>query len=263
MINLKRSFFLAAVCFIQLRARAAENSLSIYNVNPVQDGTIIGLSLAASGWAHINADSLIRKRCPCDPDELNSWDRQVVGNSNSSAARASDFGVTAAIVAPFVVTGMDTGFSEIFFEDAIIYAEVLAVNTTVLSATKYSVQRPRPKTYDGDPGYVNKADGYQSFYSGHVSTTFAALSAASTTLQIRHPEYGKWPWIVTGVVGVGVAYGRVADGQHFYTDVLTGALVGAAIGTSIPRLHLRRNELSDFKILPQGDGFWALWTGQF
>jgi len=190
------------------------------------------------------SESLINKRCPCDPNELNSWDRSVLNSyssdSSSAAAKTSDIIVVAALIAPVVIDWLDVGVSREFLSDMTVYAEVLSLNSALVSVTKYSVQRPRPKTYLGEPSYVNGADGYQSFYSGHVSTSFAALTAASATLQQRHPEYGNWPWIITAAVGTSVAFERVAAGQHFYTDVLVGAMVGTAIGVYVPHYH-RKN----------------------
>ena len=37
-----------------------------------------------------------------------------------------------------------------------------------------------------------------------------------------------------------ISYERVRAGQHFPTDVIMGALVGAGIGVLVPHLHRRR-----------------------
>ncbi len=39
-----------------------------------------------------------------------------------------------------------------------------------------------------------------------------------------------------------VGYERVRAGEHFPTDVIAGAMAGAAIGTLVPHLHRLHNE---------------------
>ena len=46
-------------------------------------------------------------------------------------------------------------------------------------------------------------------------------------------------WVLSEGMAAATAYLRVAAGKHFYTDVLTGAIVGSAIGLLIPYLHRR------------------------
>ena len=69
---------------------------------------------------------------------------------------------------------------------------------------------------------------------------FAALSASAMTIHLR---YGAktWPWVVTALVGSSVAIERVADGRHFPTDVMVGAVMGTTVGILVPRLHALKN----------------------
>ena len=51
------------------------------------------------------------------------------------------------------------------------------------------------------------------------------------------------PWrlpvcIGSYAVALGVAASRVLSGNHYITDVLVGALIGAACGAVVPLLHL-------------------------
>ncbi|HEY4394722.1 MAG TPA: phosphatase PAP2 family protein [Polyangia bacterium] len=121
-----------------------------------------------------------------------------------------------------------------------------ALNTTV----KYAVQRPIPRAYS-DPVAAANPDSYRSFYSGHTSLAFAALSTTSVTLNAR---YGlTWqPWVATVAIGVSVAIERVLAGYHFYTDVLVGAAAGAAVGIAVPLVHLRARELRLSALRPAG-----------
>ena len=96
----------------------------------------------------------------------------------------------------------------------VVYVEALAVDTALQNATNFIVARPRPRTYAGDPAFVGSAEGYLSFYAGHVSTTFAGLAVAAYTMRKRYGEQ-VWPWVVGALIASSVAVERVASGHHF------------------------------------------------
>jgi len=81
----------------------------------------------------------------------------------------------------------------------VVYVEALAVDTALQNATNFIVARPRPRTYAGDPAFVNSGEGYLSFYAGHVSTTFAGVVVAAYTIRKRYGEQ-VWPWIVGALI---------------------------------------------------------------
>jgi membrane-associated phospholipid phosphatase len=196
---------------------------------------------------------LARKSCqasPCDPAGINRLDRGTVGNHNAVASIAADvtaYGVPAVLP---LIDLLDLGFGRAIGEDLVVYAETLAIDTALQNATNFIVARPRPRTYANDPAFVGSAEGYVSFYAGHVSTAFAGLSAAAFTIRKRYGEQ-VWPWIVGGLIASSVAVERVASGHHFPTDVGVAAVVGTAIGITVPWLHLRRGE-THVQIVPVG-----------
>jgi membrane-associated phospholipid phosphatase len=109
---------------------------------------------------------------------------------------------------------------------------------------------------------VSSANGYRSFYSGHVALTFTALSAAAFTINERF-GWTLVPWLVTGLVGASVAVERVAAGWHFPTDVMVGAVMGTAVGVLVPLIHLRRlGIMPTLSMLPGGQVALAL-TGRW
>jgi membrane-associated phospholipid phosphatase len=215
---------------------------SVYRVSaridlPVTISAVVGIVLP-----YAFADRLITPRCPCNPQEVNSFDRPTIGNTNSFAGSLSDATVGAVIVLPLVADAFDVGVGHPLMEDGAVFIQTLAISSAVVTAVKYIVQRPLPRTYAGDPTVINEPRGYRSFYSGHTSLVFAALSATSMTMRLRYGEK-TWPWIVTAVVGASVAIERVADGWHFPTDVLVGAVMGTATGVAVPSLHARRRSI--------------------
>ena len=158
----------------------------------------------------------------------------------------------------------DVGASKPFLEDTVVFAETLLVNGAVTNLAKYTVQRPIPRVYSpGTPAYVSSPSDYRSFFSGHTSSTFAALTAMSMTWTLRHGGTW-WPWVVTGVVGTSVALERVFAGRHFPSDVVVGAAAGTLVGLAVPWLHSRaRLGPGTVEVEPVADGAMLAWEGRW
>jgi membrane-associated phospholipid phosphatase len=91
----------------------------------------------------------------------------------------------------------------------------------ITQSLKVTVDRTRPA--DRYPGevFVEKPVHGHSFPSGHTTIAFAAATTA--TLQ-----YKKWYIAVPAYVWAGaVGYSRIYAGEHYPSDVLAGAVVGA------------------------------------
>ena len=222
---------------------SAAGPRSIYRINPALDGALIAAGTVASAIPYLFAKQLIHPRCPCDPREVNAFDRGTIGDASKFADDLSDVTMVAAVAAPPLLDALDLGVRGELLEDLVVYAETMAIDTAFVSVTKAAVQRPLPRVYAGQaPGLINTPNGYRSFYSGHTTSTVAALSAGAMTWTLRHGDTAwnrTWPWLVTGLVGSSVAAERVLAGRHFVSDVLVGAATGAAIGILVPYLHAR------------------------
>lgn len=213
--------------------------LEVYDLHLAVD---IPVTVAAGSAALVRIlwrDDLARKSCPCDPAGLNALDRGAVGNRSNAADVAAEVTVYGTMLALPLLDLWDLGSSRALGQDLMVYAEALAVSTALQNALNFSVARPRPRTYAGDPKFVNSGEGYLSFYAGHVATAFTATSVAAFTLQQRY-RAGIWPWVAMAVLGGSVSVERVASGHHFPSDVAVAAVAGTAIGTTVPLLHLRR-----------------------
>ena len=145
-----------------------------------------------------------------------------------------------------------------------VLVETILVNGALLSTAKYSVQRPIPRAYSpGLPEVVSSPHAYRSFYSGHTSYTFAALTAGSMTWTMRHGATW-WPWVVTAVVGTSVALERLYAGRHFPSDVLVGAAAGTLVGLAVPWLHARaRLGPGAVDLEPAPGGAVLAWNGRW
>lgn len=228
---------------------------SVYRLSTHVDGLVIGGAALANVVPYAAAGSLVLRRCPCNPADVGPFDRATIGHTSGLANSASDVSVAAAVVLPVVGDWLALGTTPELLEDGLVMLESLLVNGALVSITKVIAQRPLPRMYAGQsPELQNNAGGFRSFYSGHTSTAFAALSTAAVTLNLRYDQ-GIWPWIGVTALGTSVALERVADGRHFYSDVIVGALVGTGVGITVPLLHRRRRETGEsFWILPQDGG---------
>ena len=232
---------LAAALALVTALPAAGDDAVIYKLRPAVDIPVIVGGFAVAGVPYLLGDHVLPHRCPCDPAEVNRFDRFAIDHASGGAATLSDVTVGIAVAAPPIVDALRLGFGEAFTADAVVYAQTLAVNSALVVVAKYAFQRPRPRTYAGDPAFLTTDDGYQSFYSGHTSTVVAALTAAAWTARWRHGEQ-VWPWVVVGLGGASVGAERVLAGRHFPTDVIAGAVMGFAVGTVVPWLHRKHDD---------------------
>src|SRR3954470_6676004 len=212
----------------------------VYEVHLAVDVPVTVVAGSAGLIRILFGDQLARKSCPCDPAGINALDRGTVGNDSAAAGVAANVTVYGVMAALPVADLVDVGFSRTWGDDLMIYAETLAIDTALQNATNFIVARPRPRTYAGDPAFLASGEGYLSFYAGPVSPAFASLSMAAFTIRKRYGER-VWPWVVAGLIASSVAVERVASGHHFPTDVIVAAVVGTAIGITVPSLHLRRS----------------------
>lgn len=210
----------------------------VYRLQLAVDIPILAAGASAALLRAYLVQHQVRKRCPCSTGELDFLDRGTVGNHSQAAGLASDITVGVALAAPPLIDLFALGANRAFAEDLTVLTETVLVSTLLQQIANFGLQRPRPRTYAGEPSYVHGGKGYLSFYAGHVTNTAAALSAASFTIGRRYDEH-VWPWVVTGVVTASVGVERVLAGQHFPSDVLAGALVGLGVGIAVPWLHAR------------------------
>ncbi len=229
----------------------------LYQVDARVDVPVVAASALTIAVPALLASRLIHPTCPCDPASVNAFDRGAIGNHSDAADAVSTVTVGLTLVVPPVLDAWALGRGDALTADLVVFGEVVLVNGALVQIVKYSVQRPLPRTYAGDPGLVGSPGGYRSFYSGHTSTAVAALTAAAYTLRRRYGER-IWPWLVVAGVGASVGLERVAAGRHFPTDVIAGAAAGAAVGLAVPWLHARAPSLA---VLPMRGGL-AI-SGQF
>lgn len=124
----------------------------------------------------------------------------------------------------------------------LMYLETIAMTYGLKELAKNIVVRERPYVYGSDvpASEFDNGDYCRSFPSGHTALAFA--SATFLTMVMGFDDSDS-TWRIPVCVGsyaaaLGVAAMRVLSGNHYITDVLAGALVGAACGIVVPLLHL-------------------------
>lgn len=206
-------------------------------------------------------------------EELSRTDRWAAGNYSEGAALASDIIILPGVALPLVLSAWDawrsgSGIDQLFTE-TMIYAEAMALSSSLNLFVRSFRFHPRPLVYGSDAPESEKRKGEASgsFYSGHANGAFVAATYLAYTYPLRHPEFRHKGLLWAGALGTAatVAGLRVAAGKHFPSDVVVGAAAGAFFGWALPRLHLadgggRRVEL---RLIPIEEGVRTLLVARF
>ncbi|MDB5192393.1 MAG: phosphatase family protein [Segetibacter sp.] len=156
-----------------------------------------------------------------------TWEIDAVRNANpqnpnstvwkyaSQSAKPISVGLPAAMLA----TGFFTHDKKLREESLEMFGS-LVITFVATEGLKRLVDRQRPyQKYTGV--FPDEYEDGESFPSGHTSVAFST----ATSLSINHP---KW-YVIVPAYGwaVGVGYSRMYLGQHYPTDLLGSAIVGA------------------------------------
>jgi membrane-associated phospholipid phosphatase len=200
----------------------------------------ISAILASARLLRAVAPTCARVDGHCDPAELNAFDRHFAGTWEPGWRTYSDVGLISLSVGAATVLLVDEGAMPAL-NDLVVVAEAGFVATALPSMTTLATSRPRPYTYGNKAPLADRTSGDAalSFISSHTSISFAVATSMFIATKRLHP-HSALPWIVLGV-GLGaassVAVARVLAGQHFPTDILAGATIGASVGTVVASVH--------------------------
>jgi membrane-associated phospholipid phosphatase len=248
------------VFWLSARAFASDTPYRLY---PALDATTMAVS-AVAWWvpALFPSDFVAADGCVCRSASLNGLDRPFAGTYNAGISIASEVliaSVYASVVLLdlFEVVNVDQRYTS-FLSDFAVMFEAVLLNGAINQLVKLAVARSRPLLYERGPSdpALSDPDSYLSFYSAHTSSAFAAALAYAQTFAYRHPDSPYRVLVYAGAVvaGSGVGVARIAAGKHFPSDVLVGAVTGAAIGLLIPWLH-RRSSGAQLSVTATADGF--------
>lgn len=204
------------------------------------------LSIGSTGLGTFILGRYIIKEKPLDTlviydrSDIPGIDRIALDRWSVGAHTTSDILMTGSVAAAVAISVI-AGKGEEPFIPVTIIAESLLLTSGITSIVKHSVARPRPFVYEVDvPRSERPANGgLVSFWSGHTSTVSSTTFACAALVQ-RTDATGTLKtatWIGAAVLPAAVGFFRIKAGRHFPTDVFTGYVFGALIGTAIPYFH--------------------------
>lgn len=172
-------------------------------------------------------------------DDLNFLDRIAVFGYSGVVDKVSTFATIGVLAVPGVYSLLK---GDAMWGYGLMYFETVAMTYGLKELAKNLVVRERPYVYgSGAPAEeFSNGDYCRSFPSGHTALAFASATFLAVVMGF---DDSASPWRVPVCIGsyavaLGVATSRVLSGNHYITDVLVGALVGAACGVAVPLLHL-------------------------
>ncbi|MBI4817342.1 MAG: phosphatase PAP2 family protein [Deltaproteobacteria bacterium] len=228
-----------------------ESRRLLFRVDPVIDGAVIALATGLGlGSQLVTSSGELGFASLRDRSLLLGIDRPyATAPSSDTPDTVSNVIVAAALALASADTLLELVRDEPngFWTIGVLYAETLAIELAAANLVKVAVRRPRPLTYALPP---EKTDDTASFYSLHTAFV-AGLGATATRLAFARQSEGVEAYLVLGgaaLLTTFVGIERVEARKHFPTDVLTGAVVGAAIGALVPSLH------GEWRVVPSGGG---------
>ena len=196
-------------------------------------------------------------------DSLNGVDRWARRSFLWSNPRDAGFtsGVTAFLLEPAAATlemiaaSANDKAQRAFPVDFLIIGEAVAVSTLLNQTTKIILARERPFVHHMNDEERTKtalpSDNNVSFYSGHTAMSFTLAAAAGTVATLRGYRLMPLVWATLMPLAAATGYLRIAADKHYFTDVMTGMVIGTAVGVVLPLLfHGRQGD--DF--VPNGTG---------
>ena len=170
------------------------------------------------------------------------------------ARHKSDIVLGTSLFAPFLPT-LDKRVRDEWGPLLLLYPEALLISVSAQTWTAIGVGRYRPIAYILEASLSQRMDAANrnSFFSGHTTSTATATFFMARVMGDLHPELGGKRWLLHAGAAVPPALAgryRIRAGKHFPSDVITGSVFGAAVGTLVPELH-RRKEVQDLSILPR------------
>ena len=255
-------------------AQAEDHNRSPYEVNIALDLGISAGGLIIFVAPRLFIDEYVQPSCglDCNKDDVNPFDRTVIGNYSTTARTLSDIGAAATWALPHVFGAIDVLVSEPtdgwlgYGKDTLVILETLSLTICVDNLLNFVIRRPRPLVYDENISDERRlrGDAALSFPSGHAAGAFAMATAYSRLFMKRHPDSPLVipMWIGTYSLAGTTAVLRSVAGDHFWTDIIAGAVLGIGMGLLVPWMH-ETSEPSGVAVSPlvtPDGGFGALLT---
>jgi membrane-associated phospholipid phosphatase len=127
--------------------------------------------------------------------------------------------------------------------DALIITEATVVAGVLNQVVKFGFARERPFVHylPRAPNAIREltaspTDDNLSFYSGHTTLAFVIATSSGTVASLRGYRLAPVIWGAGLSLATSVGYLRIAADKHYFSDVVTAAVIGSIIGVGVPVL---------------------------
>lgn len=190
----------------------------------------------------------------------------------------SDVLLSLSVAYPFLVDSLlvawwHRGSPVVAEQMAMMNIEAMAITAGLQGTVSALVSRERPYGRDcTDERFGTSRDcifynRYRSFFSGHTSQAFTS-AMLTCSHHANLPLYGslaadRLACITNIAVAVTISSMRMFADMHYASDVITGAVIGSAVGLIVPMFHYRsspttttasRSVLSGMRLIPMPTG---------
>lgn len=229
------------MCLCGLLLPHALRAQTLHELRLGREAAITGAGVAFHGFGLWKYEQNRTRPLPAiDLSRVPGIDRVATRQWSMRAHRTSNvlFGVaTAASLA----TAIANQHGEQPLLPVVIIAESGFFSAGLTNTVKELVRRPRPYLYNGDvPASAHHpGEDAVSFWSGHTANMAAVTFSTANLVQRSDasPALKTATWVGAALAPAAMGYLRVRAGRHFPTDVLTGYIVGAAVGFAVPYFH--------------------------
>lgn len=217
---------------------------SVYKIKPWVD---IPLTVATVGYSLYGMSVIYgRDKIPQSEidglkrEDVNKFDRSVIDNYSESAKNASDMLFYGSMPLPIFLM-LDKKIRKDGLKVGLLYLEAMGITGTLYTTSAMLADRYRPYAYNKNAPAEDRVRGgaRNSFFAGHPAVVATSVFFMAKVYTDYHPDMkGKWIlYTLAGGAAITTGMLRIAAGQHFRTDVITGVLVGSAVGVLVPHFH--------------------------
>ena len=180
-------------------------------------------------------------------ENIPKYDLKAIDNWSPKSIAMSDVLLFSSLAIPGVLMA-NKKIRNDYRNFSLIWAESLFLTVGITNFTKVLVGRPRPYLY-GDKAprdYKLKKDNKKSFFSGHTSIAAVSWFLMASMYDDYNPNSKISPYLWTSafLIPACTAYYRYDAGKHFPSDLLTGYIIGGAIGMLVPKWHRENSNVN-------------------
>ena len=228
-------------------------SILVITAQTTEDYIRVAFELGCFSYSQFKYHNHVKENKSFAPNNLDSFVRnKLIWNqkNRSNAKKYSDFLLYGVVLGSLPIIPKATNGN--YKKHLLIQLEILSINGLITNFTKNIFDRQRPYSYYGTKN--NDKESFKSFYSGHTSTSFALAVSSANILSDYTNLNSKLIWFGTLGIASATGYFRIAADKHYFTDIITGAVIGSFIG------HFVFKELHNkYFSHPQSDTF-SIWN---